>query len=657
MAHFWFWFKFCALKNIFVLLFLLSFTACQLNKKNEEKHLAVQDSLLLHYKNSLSGDFELSKRKQEIDKAFLLAKKIRSDSLYAQILYRKSNILFALGQYDSLRVYNKLSLDYSLRTNNYRMLSYQYYLMGYYYSEVLHMSDSAFYNYNLSKNYFLKVTDSSRVGKTLVILGTIQKNKNDYFGSKETLTEALQYLNPEKDQDFIARCYNTLATDHRKLFNYEDAISYYSKAIENSGSTNGKLAFQNNLAAAYIDNKEYDKAISLLSAISTDSILIKDQKLYARVLDNLAYAKWLLNGNVKGTEFEEPLRIRSQQNDSRGLIASYTHLLEYYGQKNQEKSKPYYDSVVRLSKELKIPRAERDALKYMMDLDPTNIQIRDRYVFLQDSLYEQELRVKTQFAKYKYDDKLKQESILRLEKENAERKLEVSEQRNQKLLSYGVTGFLTMISGFGIYYFVQRSRRFKQQSKTAKLEATYETEAELSRKLHDDFGGKLNHAMLLLQNEGATEEVLNLMDVLYKQSRNFSRKINDVDTGANYKQVLLGMMGNYCSKTKLIITGSTEVDWTKISVLTKKTLYRVLQELMINMQKHSGATLVSISFEQGAKALKVDYMDNGVGATKEELNVKNGLWNTEKRIRAIGGTIIFDSKKGHGFDAHIEISN
>lgn len=600
---------------------------------------------------------ELSKRKQEIDKAFLLAKKLPTDSLYAQILYRKSSIHFALGQYDSLLFYNKLSLEHSAKTDNYQMLSYQYYLMGYYYSEVRNMTDSAFYNYNLSKNYFLKVQDSSRVGKNLVILGTIQKNKNDYFGSKETLTEALQYLNPEKDMDFIARCYNTLATDHRKLLNYEDAIFYYDKAIKYTSSASNKFAFENNLATAYIDNKEYDKAISLLSTLSTDSLLAKDQKLYARVLDNLAYAKWLLYGNVKEREFTEPLRMRVKNKDSRGLIASYTHLMEYYGTENPEKSKAYYDSVVRLSKKLKIPRAERDVLKYLMNLEPANVKVRDRYVFLQDSLYEQELRVKTQFAKYKYDDKLNQESILRLEKENAERKLEVAQQRNQKLISYGVAGFLTLISGFGIYYFVQRSRRFKQQSKTAKLEATYETEAELSRKLHDDFGGKLNHAMLLLQNGGATDEVLNLMDGLYNQSRNFSRKINDVDTGANYKQVLLGMMGNYCSETKLIITGSTEVDWAKISVLTKKTLYRVLQELMINMQKHSGATLVSISFEQGVKTLKVDYIDNGVGATKEELNVKNGLWNTEKRILAIGGTIIFDSKKGHGFEAHIEISN
>ena len=130
-----------------------------------------------------------------------------------------------------------------------------------------------------------------------------------------------------------------------------------------------------------------------------------------------------------------------------------------------------------------------------------------------------------------------------------------------------------------------------------------------------------------------------------------------MDTGPNFKDFLFGMMGNYSKNTKLIISGSTDVDWLKISPLSKKTLFKVLQELMINMQKHSNANLVSFAFEQTKKTLKVIYADDGAGASSEELNLKNGLWNTEKRIKAIGGTIIFDSEKGRGFETQIEIPN
>ena len=75
------------------------------------------------------------------------------------------------------------------------------------------------------------------------------------------------------------------------------------------------------------------------------------------------------------------------------------------------------------------------------------------------------------------------------------------------------------------------------------------------------------------------------------------------------------------------------------------------------MQKHSGATVVSIHFEQLKKKLVISYADNGNGATKSSLNNKNGLWNTEKRIQAIKGSLTFDSDKGDGFRAQIEIPN
>ena len=281
-------------------------------------------------------------------------------------------------------------------------------------------------------------------------------------------------------------------------------------------------------------------------------------------------------------------------------------------------------------------------------------EVRDRYVFLQDSLYEQELKVKTQFAKYKYDDKLKQESILRLEKDNAEKELEVSRQRNQKIIYLG--GFLFAISvlGLSIYSFRQRTKRLRQKNKADKLIAAHETEAELSRRLHDGFGARLNQAMLMVQNDTGKSTLLDTLEGLYDQSRDFSREINEVDTGPNFKEEFFEMLRFRTPPiAKLFITGSKEINWENITPLTKTVLYKVLQELMINMGKHSKASMIAITFQKVGKILKVDYSDDGIGASIVALNAKNGLRNTEKRIQALGGTITFDSGKGDGFRANI----
>jgi tetratricopeptide (TPR) repeat protein len=615
------------------------------------------DSILHNLTFAKDRTLPLPVRKKKINKALRFLNSQAEDSLFTEALYQKNLIHFGLQEYDSILENSHKLEQWASRAKQHKVLVEHYYLLGYYHAEIRHVYDSAMVNYSKSKEYALLENDSSKIALNLLNIGTIQKDQNDFFGSKETITEALPYIDPKRDSTSVAAAYNILATDHRKLLNFKDAQYYYQRAITTTPNARYQLIYKNNLAATFIDNEEYKKAVDLLRSISQDSVLLRNKKDYARVLDNLAYAQWRNGEAITATAFEKALKSRVQDNDRRGQIASYTHLGEYHSAGQPKTAMAYFDSVVQLSKKLKIPRAERDALKLVMGLKPTDVASRDRYVFLQDSLYAEELKVKTQFAKYKYDNTLKQASILRLEKENAQKELEAVKQRDQKILYLGGMFLSIFILSFAYFGFKQRSKRLKNENRTAKLEATYATEAELSRKLHDDFGGKLNHAMLLLQNGADTEDVLHIVDDLYGQSRDFSREINDVDTGARFKDMLLGMMGNYCQKTKLIITGSTEVDWEKVTRLSKKTVYKILQELMINMQKHSKASLVSVSFQQSKKHLEVQYTDNGIGASKEALHTKNGLWNTEKRIQAIGGSLIFDSEEGHGFEVRMIIPN
>ncbi|MBD0778468.1 tetratricopeptide repeat protein [Maribacter sp. ANRC-HE7] len=646
------------MKRFLILISITLFVSCSTKHRDPTARTGTtNDSVLYYYTIAKDRNNPLTQRHNAVNKAFRFLKEDQKDTLYFPVLYQKSFIHFTAKEYDSLLVFNDLLIGQPSKNEDNDILARQHYLMAYYYDHIAYKPKKAFHHYNNSKNYKKRINDSSWIGKTLCNMAIIQKNHNDFFGSKETITEALHYLDAKKDSKYISSSYNVLATDHRKLLNYEEAIKYHLKAIATTESDRDRPLYQNNLAATYIDDHKYQEALTLLKEITKDSTLRRNKPEYARVLDNLAYAQWLTNKKVKEEAFLHPLDIRKKNRDRRGQIASYTHLGEYYIKRNPIKAKAYFDSVIQLSKTLNIPRAEKDALKHLMRLAPTNVALRDRYVFLQDSLYAQELKVKTQFAKYKYDDTLKQESILQLEKENAERALEVAKQRNQKIISYATLGLLVLASGFIGYFLMQRTRRIQQQNKIAVLEATYATEAALSRKLHDDFGGKLNHAMMLLQNGADSNEVLDIVEVLYNQSRNFSRKINDVDTGPHFKDLLFGMLGTYCKNTKLYVTGSKEVNWDKISGTSKKTLYKVFQELMTNMQKHSSATMVSIDFEQSKKALGVAYVDNGVGASKADIQNKNGLWNTEKRIVAINGSINFESEKGNGFKAHIKIPN
>lgn len=643
--------------KVFIFLFISLFLSCsERNKQKEVGNTNTTDSVLFYYDVSIDKSTPLLKKYLAINKSLQFAQQKPYDSLFIKALYQKNFIHFSLKQYDSLLTFGNLLFDNANELRDSIYLGKQHHLLGYYFSEINAVPDSSFYHYNKSKGYFKN--DSSQVGSRLMSMAVIQKNQNDFFGSKETLTEALRYLKPKTDAKNIASCYNTLGTNHRKLLNFDDAIKYYEKAIETTNSDKTKLMFSNNIAATLIDSNQYENAISLLKGIQKDSLFKENNKLYPRVLDNLVYAEWKLGKKVTASKFLLPLQIRKLSSDKRGQIASYTHLGEFYTQTNPKKADLYFDSVIQLSKIMKIPRAEKDALKFLMKISPKNEKLRDRYIILQDSLYANELQVKTQFAKYKYDDKLKQEFILRLEKENSEKALEASQQRSLKIMYLGGTLFLIVILGFAIYDSKQRSKRSKLKSKTEKLETIYETEAEMSRRLHDDHGGKLNQTMLLVENDVDKAKILDNLEALYNQSRDFSREINEVDTGPNFWSHLLAMIQlRTPAHIKLYLKGGKEVNWKLIAPIVKTVLFKILQELMINLGKHSKANTVAITFENSGSDLKINYEDDGIGASKNELLLKNGLLNTEKRIKAIGGSIIFESEKGNGFKAEIRVPN
>ncbi len=67
------------------------------------------------------------------------------------------------------------------------------------------------------------------------------------------------------------------------------------------------------------------------------------------------------------------------------------------------------------------------------------------------------------------------------------------------------------------------------------------------------------------------------------------------------------------------------------------------------MKKHSQCSLVVLTFKKTGNKLEIDYTDNGLGATLEQLNSKNGLQNVENRIQAIKGIITFETKSNKGF--------
>jgi signal transduction histidine kinase len=79
-------------------------------------------------------------------------------------------------------------------------------------------------------------------------------------------------------------------------------------------------------------------------------------------------------------------------------------------------------------------------------------------------------------------------------------------------------------------------------------------------------------------------------------------------------------------------------------------LYRIAQESLQNVVKHSGAGIVSVSLGYSDGELRLSVSDNGCGfdtsASKNHESL--GLVSMDERIRVIKGTVTIDSVPGAG---------
>lgn len=87
-------------------------------------------------------------------------------------------------------------------------------------------------------------------------------------------------------------------------------------------------------------------------------------------------------------------------------------------------------------------------------------------------------------------------------------------------------------------------------------------------------------------------------------------------------------------------TSNKENDSSKFSETVKLSIYRILQEVITNIIKHSDATEAEIEFIYKKRELTIKAKDNGIGLALQE-GVKHkgmGLKNMESRVKVIYGT-------------------
>src|SRR5580693_1019503 len=105
----------------------------------------------------------------------------------------------------------------------------------------------------------------------------------------------------------------------------------------------------------------------------------------------------------------------------------------------------------------------------------------------------------------------------------------------------------------------------------------------------------------------------------------------------------------------------SELDSSNLPPAVQITLYRILQEALTNVARHSGAKTVSIRFARLATVLEVAVIDDGCGFDAKAVAVSShrlGIQSMRERAAMLGGTLSFTSqRKGTKILVQVPLAN
>ena len=150
----------------------------------------------------------------------------------------------------------------------------------------------------------------------------------------------------------------------------------------------------------------------------------------------------------------------------------------------------------------------------------------------------------------------------------------------------------------------------------------------------------------------------NIIDKIVRDVRNISHNLSP--TTLRYYGLAAAVTEhctiiNQSGKLEVNLLNQAEDILKAMDINASTAIYRVLEELLNNTIKHSGASKANISFKKNDNALVIDYEDNGKGLSAEHVTAKKGmgLQNIESRLMNINATYVMDPYLGKGFHTSI----
>ncbi|WP_165899504.1 tetratricopeptide repeat-containing sensor histidine kinase [Roseivirga ehrenbergii] len=473
------------------------------------------------------------------------------------------------------------------------------------------------------------------------------------------------------------------------------ARTYYLKAIKLSQSIdNGRL--ENNawygIGVTHQIEENLDSALFYYNKTKVLFDEEKNKEMVASLLSNIGSLHYLKEEYDLAIAKSYESSIQNKElNNFRVVGLDYRRIgMSFFKLNNLDSAKVYANLAYEIADSLKYLDDAREVLTLLSEIARSEGEFEEaaRYTDSSDSL------AKVIYVNGKNDEILElkaQVMTASLALESERQKNLALQQRKYKTIILVVSITLVVAALIMIYVINQRRKNIKtlaekneeinkqqidellQKQEITSLQGVLEGQETERRRiaidLHDRLGGILSMVKLhfsvvtesLSKDDQAHAKFMKASDLLDQATGEVRSISHNLMSGVLTKFGLVPALEDL--KDKISQTGKLKVSLYSNdlnNVLTAEQelqLYRIVQELISNILKHSHAKEANIQLTKGEDSVNLIVEDDGVGFDLKEVNKKTGigLINLKARVSKLNGNFHIDSGRGAGTTISIDI--
>ncbi|MCR5861516.1 ATP-binding protein [Flavobacterium sp. J372] len=667
-----------SVKAFVLFCFIITFVSCE-NKVGQDSGLGNRINELID--RSQNDSLNIGVRQKILDSAYSELEDYKNDTVTRYLYRRLSAAYYNLDLYGKAVTSARTTLNRGIEAkDSLSMARAYYYLADAHYGKG--QLDSAFTYYSQAQKLYTEINDLGTLGEVLLYKAYIYYDLGEYALCETAAARALPLLQNENKIVHVYNCYNLIATSLDGLNDNQEALKYYELALRQldgfraEGYTDNdinlyKASCYNNMGGVYVKIKANWRAIQLYNeALTTNNLKEEVPALYAKLLNNLAYAK-LKNGDDSDLPqlFFRSLNLRKELNNKSGIVASNIYLGEYYiAKRDTVKAVNYLKAAFAGATEIESNSEILSSLELLSAIDPKNANDYNSKRF--DILKKLQIKAeqnKDKFARIEYEtDKLE------IEKEELAK-------TNNLIIVVSAVALLLIGAIFMIYYLNARNKKllliqqqqkaneeiyqlmFDQQHKID--EARSEEKNRIAMELHDGILNNIYAVRLNLEfiNKKTDEESVTRRKEFIRELQNVESEIRGVshDLSRNsvfhaertFKTLLEFMINSQKNADETIFETNIDdsINWDNYNNVVKANIYRIIQEAIQNINKYSKAKHAAITVSEANGNIEVVIKDDGIGFDPDKIKGGGiGLRNLRKRAAALNGSINITSQPGNG---------